>query len=97
MSFGSDAAAPGAVLATDRADVAPEVPAALTGPARTRDTACASATAARSPRTRRPRRRDGWTPGITEAVERQKRAMRELSRRAFPEPDVVPDDAPAPI
>ncbi|MFK0120761.1 DUF721 domain-containing protein [Streptomyces sp. NPDC090994] len=34
-------------------------------------------------------------PGIAEAVERQTRAMRELSRRAFPEPDVaVPDDAP---
>ncbi|MFD3664003.1 DUF721 domain-containing protein [Streptomyces sp. NPDC058659] len=36
-------------------------------------------------------------PGIAEAVERQNRAMRELSRRAFPEPPVVPDDAPAPI
>ncbi|MFI8917158.1 hypothetical protein ACIGW4_36890 [Streptomyces sp. NPDC053513] len=34
---------------------------------------------------------------ITEAVERQSAAMRELSRRAFPETDVVPDDAPAPI
>jgi hypothetical protein len=33
-------------------------------------------------------------PGIAEAVERQTRAMRELSRRAFPEP---PDDAPAAI
>ncbi|MGW2107649.1 DUF721 domain-containing protein [Streptomyces sp. NPDC001948] len=36
-------------------------------------------------------------PGIAEAVERQTKAMRELSRRAFPEPDVVPDCAPAPI
>ncbi|MFJ9380341.1 DciA family protein [Streptomyces sp. NPDC101455] len=36
-------------------------------------------------------------PGIAEAVERQNRAMRELSRRAFPEPDVVAGDAPAPI
>lgn len=35
--------------------------------------------------------------GIAEAVERQTAAMRELSRRAFPEPDVVPDDAPAQI
>ncbi|MFJ3277840.1 DUF721 domain-containing protein [Streptomyces halstedii] len=35
--------------------------------------------------------------GIAQAVERQNRAMRELSRRAFPEPPVVPDDAPAPI
>ncbi|WP_331725545.1 DUF721 domain-containing protein (plasmid) [Streptomyces sp. NBC_01102] len=36
-------------------------------------------------------------PGIEKAVERQNQAMRELSRRAFPEPPVVPDDAPAPI
>ncbi|WP_053163386.1 DciA family protein [Streptomyces noursei] len=36
-------------------------------------------------------------PGIAEAVERQTRAMRELSRRAFSEPDVLADDAPAPI
>ncbi|MFI5945572.1 DciA family protein [Streptomyces uncialis] len=35
--------------------------------------------------------------GVTEAIERQNRAMRELSRRAFPEPDVVPDPVPAPI
>ncbi|QLJ02916.1 hypothetical protein HZZ00_19180 [Streptomyces sp. NEAU-sy36] len=34
-------------------------------------------------------------PAIAEAVERQTAAMRELSRRAFPEPDVVVDDAPA--
>ncbi|MGW6880201.1 DUF721 domain-containing protein [Streptomyces goshikiensis] len=36
-------------------------------------------------------------PAIAEAVERQTAAMRELSQRAFPEPDVVADDAPAPI
>ncbi|KIE24732.1 hypothetical protein LK08_22890 [Streptomyces sp. MUSC 125] len=36
-------------------------------------------------------------PGIAEAVERQTAAMRELSRRAFPEPDAVPDDAPTRI
>jgi hypothetical protein len=36
-------------------------------------------------------------PAIAEAVERQTVAMRELSRRAFPEPDIVPDDALAPI
>lgn len=35
--------------------------------------------------------------GIAEAVERQTAAMRELSRRAFPEPDVVPDNAPTQI
>ncbi|MFB8443592.1 DciA family protein [Streptomyces niveus] len=36
-------------------------------------------------------------PGIAGAVERQTKAMRDLSRRAFPEPDSVSDDAPAPI
>ncbi|MEV7082402.1 DciA family protein [Streptomyces sp. NPDC093516] len=35
-------------------------------------------------------------PGIAEAVERQTRAMRELSRRAFPEP-VSSKEQPAPI
>ncbi|WP_190137945.1 hypothetical protein [Streptomyces longispororuber] len=36
-------------------------------------------------------------PPISEAVERQTAAMRELSRRAFSEPDVVADDALASI
>ncbi|GAA2500608.1 hypothetical protein GCM10010406_41390 [Streptomyces thermolineatus] len=37
-------------------------------------------------------------PSVAEAAERQSQAMRELSRRAFPETDVVvPEDAPAPI
>jgi pyruvate-formate lyase len=36
-------------------------------------------------------------PGIAEAVERQTRAMRELSRRAFPEPEASSDDQPASI
>lgn len=36
-------------------------------------------------------------PGITEAIERQTRALRELSRRAFPDREPDPDDAPAPI
>ncbi|MFG2841115.1 DciA family protein [Streptomyces zaomyceticus] len=36
-------------------------------------------------------------PAIAEAVERQTVAMRALSRRAFREPNVVPDDAPASI
>ncbi|MET9428504.1 hypothetical protein [Streptomyces sp. NPDC003036] len=30
-------------------------------------------------------------------MERQTAAMRELSRRAFPEPEVIPDDAPAAV
>ncbi|MFF0690971.1 hypothetical protein ACFYUG_33365 [Streptomyces albogriseolus] len=36
-------------------------------------------------------------PSIAEAVERQTRAMRALSRRAFPETEQAADDAPAPI
>ncbi|MFE5560228.1 hypothetical protein [Streptomyces sp. NPDC056544] len=36
-------------------------------------------------------------PGIAAAVERQTVAMWALSRRAFSEPDVVAEDAPAPI
>ncbi|MET8168843.1 DciA family protein [Streptomyces sp. NPDC005329] len=36
-------------------------------------------------------------PGLAEAVERQTAAMRELSRRAFPEPGAVPGEAPASI
>lgn len=36
-------------------------------------------------------------PSIAEAVERQTAAMRELSRRAFPEPEAAAEDAPAPI
>ncbi|MFJ6785598.1 DciA family protein [Streptomyces yangpuensis] len=36
-------------------------------------------------------------PAIADAVERQTAVMRELSQRAFPEPDVVADDEPAPI
>lgn len=89
---------PGAVPAPGPADVAPAdpAPAAPTGPAKTRETACQGyrrALAAHQ-EVAAPRRVD---PGIAEAVERQNRAMRELSRRAFPETDVVPDDAPAPI
>ncbi|MFJ7201045.1 MULTISPECIES: DUF721 domain-containing protein [unclassified Streptomyces] len=36
-------------------------------------------------------------PAITEAVERQTAAMRELSHRRFPEPPATPADIPAPI
>ncbi|MFH9425440.1 DUF721 domain-containing protein [Streptomyces sp. NPDC017529] len=35
--------------------------------------------------------------GVTEAVERQHRAMRELSRRAFPDPEPAPDGGPTPL
>ncbi len=36
-------------------------------------------------------------PGITEAVDRQTRTMRELSRRAFPEREAASGQVPAPI
>ncbi|MEU0663928.1 DciA family protein [Streptomyces lavendulocolor] len=80
------------------ADAAPadQTPAAPTGPAKTRETASEGyrrALAAHQ-EAAAPRRVD---PTIAEAVERQTAAMRELSRRAFPEPDVFRDDVPAPI
>ncbi|MFE7675803.1 DUF721 domain-containing protein [Streptomyces albidoflavus] len=76
-----------------RADLAPAAP---TGPVRTRETACEGyrrALAAHQ-EVAPPRRVD---PGIAAAVERQTAAMRELSRRAFPETDVVVDEAPTPF
>jgi predicted nucleic acid-binding Zn ribbon protein len=88
--------APGSVPAPEPDDTATTGPAAPTGPAKTRETAsdgyrrALAAHHEAAPQSR-------VDPGIAEAVERQNRAMRELSRRAFPEPDVVPDDAPAPI
>ncbi|MEW2308932.1 DciA family protein [Streptomyces sp. NPDC006864] len=42
----------------------------------------------------RPSRVD---PAIAKAVERQTAAVRELSRRAFPEPDATTDEAQAPV
>ncbi|MGW2689464.1 DciA family protein [Streptomyces sp. NPDC001414] len=88
--------APGTVAVPEPADTAPEPAAAPAGPPRTRETAsdgyrralAAHQEAAPSSRV---------DPHIAEAVERQTAAMRELSRRAFPEPDTVADDAPAPI
>ncbi|MFD7095799.1 DciA family protein [Streptomyces xanthophaeus] len=69
-------------------------PAAPTGPAMTRETACEGyrrALAAHQ-EVAPPRRVD---PGIAQAVQRQNTVLRELSRRAFPETDAVtPDDAP---
>jgi predicted nucleic acid-binding Zn ribbon protein len=87
---------PGAVPVPGPADVAPVEPApvAPTGPARTRETACEGyRRALEAHRTVAPPSR--VDSGIAEAVERQTAAMRELSRRVFPEPDVVADDAPA--
>ncbi|MGV9758557.1 DciA family protein [Streptomyces tricolor] len=79
--------APGSVPVPEPADIGP-APAAA-GPVRTRETASDGyrrALAAHQNVTR-PSRVD---PGIAEAVERQTKAMRELSRRAFPEQVAVP-------
>ncbi|MFK0182375.1 DciA family protein [Streptomyces xanthochromogenes] len=85
---------PGAVPMPDRTDVAPEqaVPAV---PVERRPPPDGYRRAIEAHRQAAPPSR--VDPGIAEAVERQTRAMRELSRRAFPEPDVAADDAPAPI
>ncbi|MFF8867824.1 DciA family protein [Streptomyces sp. NPDC015139] len=88
--------APGAVAVPEPADVDPEPSAAPAGPPRTRETASDGyrrALAAHQ-EVARPSRVE---PGIAEAVERQTAAMRELSRRAFPEPNVVTDDVPTSI
>lgn len=78
------------------ADVDPEPATAPAGPPRTRETASAGYRRALAAHQEAapPSRVD---PHIAEAVERQTAAMRELSRRAFPEPDVVSDGAPASI
>ncbi|MGW1189289.1 hypothetical protein [Streptomyces sp. NPDC002559] len=74
----------------------PEPATAPAGPPRARETASDGyrRVLAAHQETARPSRVD---PSIAEAVERQTAAMRELSRRAFPETDVVLDDARASI
>ncbi|MFJ3043864.1 DciA family protein [Streptomyces tendae] len=81
--------------ATAAADPDPQ-PTAPAGPVRTRETASDGYRRALAAHRQAapPSRVD---PGIAEAVERQNRAMRELSRRAFPQPEAAPDDAPASI
>ncbi|MCZ0983749.1 DciA family protein [Streptomyces diastatochromogenes] len=74
----------------------PAMPDTAAAPVKTRETASAGyhqALAAHRATTP-PSRTE---PTIAQAVERQTRAMRELSRRAFPEPGPVADDQPAPI
>ncbi|MEU0214847.1 DUF721 domain-containing protein [Streptomyces sp. NPDC006265] len=90
--------APAAMKASpDTAAAAPDQqPAAPAGPVNTRETASDGYRRALAAHRQAapPRMAD---PDIAAAVERQNRAMRELSRRAFPEPEAVPDDAPASI
>ncbi|MFD5814763.1 DciA family protein [Streptomyces sp. NPDC127038] len=86
--------APGTVSVPEPADSDPEPAAA--GQPRTRETASDGYRRALAAHQEAapPSRMD---PHITAAVERQTAAMRELSRRAFPEPDAVQDAASAPI
>ncbi len=46
---------------------------------------------------RQPVRPSGVGPAIAEAMGRQTAVMRELSHRAFPEPDIVADNVPASV
>ncbi|WP_432171189.1 DciA family protein [Streptomyces sp. 1222.5] len=88
--------APGAVPVSEPANADPEPAATPAGPPRTRETASDGYRRALAAHQEAapPSRVD---PHIAAAVERQTAAMRELSRRAFPEPDAVPDGAPSPI
>ncbi|MER6560555.1 DUF721 domain-containing protein [Streptomyces sp. NPDC001027] len=86
--------APGSVPAPAPDDGVVQAPEAPKGPAKTRESASYGYhRALTAHRQAAPPRLAA--PDITEAVERQTRAMRELSRRAFPEPEAMPDDAPA--
>ncbi|MFF3432450.1 DUF721 domain-containing protein [Streptomyces sp. NPDC002602] len=71
-------------------------PAAPTGPAKTRATACEGYRRALAAHQKAapPRRVD---PGIAQAVARQARVLRELSQRAFPDPEEPAHEQPAPI
>ncbi|AXE27924.1 DUF721 domain-containing protein (plasmid) [Streptomyces globosus] len=75
---------------------APTAAAAAEAPVKTRDMATPGFHRALAAHQAVPRIQH-VSSGDTQAIERQNQAMRELSRRAFPEPAVVPDDAPAPI
>ncbi|MGK5545710.1 DUF721 domain-containing protein [Streptomyces sp. URMC 127] len=87
---------PGTVSEPEPADTSPAPAAAPGGPVRTRENACEGYRRALAAHRAAALQRQ-VAPGIAEAVERQAAAMRELSRRMFPEADVVADDAPAPI
>ncbi|MEW2078762.1 DciA family protein [Streptomyces sp. NPDC013433] len=69
---------------------APQTAAAPQAPVKTREGYCQALTAHQAARPDRH-----VDPAITEAIESQTRALRQLSRRAFPDPD--PGDQPSPI
>ncbi|MGW7405930.1 DciA family protein [Streptomyces sp. NPDC054833] len=86
----------GAAPAPRAAEPAPQTAAAPRAPAKTRDAASPGYQQALAAQLAVAPDRC-VDPGIGEAVERQTRAMRALSRRAFPEPETYSDDQPAPI
>ncbi|MER6160917.1 DciA family protein [Streptomyces sp. NPDC001868] len=88
--------APGSVSVADLEDVAPQSAAVSLGPVKTRETACEGYRRALAAH-QEARPASTVDPAIAEAAERQGRAMRELSRRAFPEPEASLDGQPAPI
>ncbi|MEV5140046.1 DciA family protein [Streptomyces syringium] len=88
LPVGATAPAPREAVAAPTAAAAPEAP------VKTRDMAPPGFHRALTAHQAVPRVQH-VNPGVTEAIERQNRATRELSQRAFPEPDVAPDDAPA--
>ncbi|MDX3697904.1 DUF721 domain-containing protein [Streptomyces europaeiscabiei] len=86
--------APGSVPVSESADVGPEAAAAPLGLVKTWELASERYRRALAAHQQaRPVSR--VDPAIAEAVERQTKAMRELSRHAFPEPGVSPDGQPA--
>ncbi|MER6123031.1 DUF721 domain-containing protein [Streptomyces sp. NPDC001795] len=88
--------APGSVPVQDPDDVAPEAAAASKRPMKTRELASEGYhRALAAHQAARPEQR--VDPAIVEAAERQTRALRELSQRAFPEAEEGPDSQPPPI
>ncbi|MFL4953332.1 DciA family protein [Streptomyces sp. MMS24-I31] len=87
--------APGSVSVPDLEDVAPQSAAAPQGPVKTRESACEGYRRALAAH-QEARPASTVDPAIAEAAERQSRAMRELSARAFPEPEAGADE-PCPI
>lgn len=85
---------PGAALTPELADTV-QVPAAPSTPAARRSAPEGYRQAIEAHRQAAPRLH--VDPAIAEAVERQSRLMRDLSRRAFPEPDTNRDERVAPI
>ncbi|SES31776.1 Protein of unknown function [Streptomyces sp. yr375] len=83
--------APGSVSVPDLEDVAPQSAAAPLGLVKTRETACEGYRRALAAH-HEARPASTVDPAITEAAERQSRAMRELSARAFPEPEASADE-----